>query len=54
MLKVAKKYATELKLGLELDGDPEISLKSTEGHTYTVTNLDGAKRVLHKARTDFT
>ena len=54
MLKDANKYATELKLILELDGDPEISFKSTEGHIYTATNLDGAKRVLHKASTDFT
>ena len=54
MLKDANKYATELKLDLDLDGDPQISFKSTEGHTYTATSLDGTKRILHKARTNLT
>ena len=54
MLKGAKNYTTELKLDQDLDGDPKISFKSTEGHTYTATSLDGTKRVLRKARTNFT
>ena len=54
MLKDAKEYANELKLDLDLDGDPQITFKSTEGHTYTATSLEGTKRVFHKARTNFT
>ena len=54
MLKDANKYATELKSDLDLDGDPQISFKSTEGHTHNATSLDGTKRVVHKARTYFT
>ena len=48
MLKDAKKYTTELKLDLKLDGDPEIPFNSTEGDTYTSTGLDGTRRVLTK------
>ena len=54
MLRDAKKYATELKLDLCVDRDLEILFKSTEGDTYTATSLDRTRRVLHKARTDFT
>ena len=41
------KYATELKLDLELDEDPE-------SHPYTATSLNGTKRDLHKARKNLT
>ena len=54
MLKDTKKHTTELKFDLDLNRGKQILFKSREGHTYTSTRLDGTKRVLHKARTNFT